>query len=183
MEKSEVEDEETEEISLPEKGLKKKIILYLIPAIILIGVGVGFIAVFFTKVGGDKPQPYDIVTQKNIDGSGESTTVFYTLPEIKANLYTSNDVLETIQLKINLELSSVADITIIDGMLPRINDIVIAHLTELMPEEVSGSEGIYALKAELLRRINLMVAPTKVLNLNLKDLNITIDDMTEKQED
>ena len=184
MDKSEVdEEEETEEISLPEKGLKKKIMFYLIPAIILIGVGVGSIVIFFTKVGSDKPQPYDVVTQKNADGSGESTTVFYTLPEIQANLRTSNDVLETIQLKINLELPSVDSIAIVDGMLPRINDIIISHLTELMPEEVSGSEGIYSLKAELLRRINLMVAPLKISNLNIKEININLVDMTETQED
>lgn len=184
MDKSEFNDEEeSEEISIPEKGLKKKIMFYLIPAIILIGVGVGSIVIFFTKVGNDKTQPYDVVTQKNADGSGVNTTVFYTLPEITVNLRTSNDVLETLQIKINLELPSVDSIAVIDGMLPRINDIIISHLTELMPEEVSGSEGIYSLKMELLRRINLMVAPLKVLNLNIKDININLVDMTETQED
>ena len=39
--------------------LKKKILLYLIPAIILIGVGVGFISVFFTSVGDEANQEYE----------------------------------------------------------------------------------------------------------------------------
>ena len=185
MAEDELEDGEIseEEISQPEKGLKKKILLYLIPAIVLIGIGVGFIAVFFTKVGNDKPLPYDVVTQKNPDGSGESTTVFYTLPEFSADLRTSNDVIETIRLKLNLELPSVETIAVIDGLMPRLNDIIIAHLTELTPEEVSGSEGFYALKTELLYRINLMIAPVKILNLNIKDLNIVITEMPDKQED
>ena len=53
----------------------------------------------------------------------------------------------------------------------------------MSPEEVSGAEGIYALKSELLYRINLMVAPIKVSNINIKDLDIKITDSLEKQED
>lgn len=183
MAEQDIEDDVEEEISQPEKGMKKKILFYLIPAIILIGVGVGFVSVFFTNVGGDAPQDYDVITQKNADGSGENTTVFYTLPSFTAKLRTSIGMFETIQIKINLELSSVEDVSAVSKMTSRIHDIIIAHLVELTPEEVSGSEGFYALKTELLHRINLIAAPVKVLNLNIKDLNIQVTDTLEKQED
>lgn len=174
---------ETEDIILPEKGMKKKIILYLLPAIIIIGIVVGLIVTYFTKVSTNNNSDYDIVSQKNADGSGVTSTVFYTLPEISAKLRTSSGIFETVRIKINLELSSVNDISTISALMPRINDIILGHLVEITSEEISGSEGFYALKTELLHRINLMVSPIKILNLNIKDLNIQITDALDKQED
>ena len=183
MVNEDIDDEEQEETSLPEKGVKRKILMYLIPAIVLIGVGVGAVSVFFTSVGNDNDLNYDVVTQKGADSSGDIVTVFYSLPEIKANLRTSIGIFETIRIKVNLELSSVEDITTINSMIPRINDIITTHLVELTPEEVSGAEGFYALKTELLYRTNLIVAPVKVLNLNIKSLDIQVTDTLERQED
>jgi len=183
MVEDDIDEDEQEETSLPEKGVKRKILMYLIPAIVLIGVGVGAVSVFFTSMGDDSELNYDVVTQKNADNSGESVTVFYSLPELKTNLRTSIGVFETIRIKINLELSSVEDIKTINSMMSRINDIITTHLVELAPEEVSGAEGFYALKTELLYRINLMTAPVKVLNLNIKNLDIQVTDTLERQED
>ncbi len=182
MANTDVDDEELGDVPLPSSGVRKKILLYLIPAIVLIGIGVGAVAVFFTNVGDKEPQVYDVVKQKDSDGV-ESTTVFYSIPEITANLRTGNGVFETIRIKLNLELSSVADIDVINSMLPRINDIILSHLVELTPEEVSGAEGFYALKTELLYRINLVSAPAVVSNLNIKDLKVQITDALDKQED
>ena len=174
--------EESGDVPLPAGGVKKKILMYLIPAIVLVGIGVGAVAVFFTNVGDKEPQAYDVVKQKDSEGI-ESTTVFYSIPEITANLRTGSGVFETIRIKLNLELSSVEDINVINSMLPRINDIVLSHLVELTPEEVSGAEGFYALKTELLYRINLVSAPVVVSNLNIKDLSVKITDALDKRED
>lgn len=182
-ENDEEELEENAEVPLSSGSIKKKILIILIPAIILIGAGVAAIAVFFTDSSSNQPQDYDIVTQKKADGSGDVTTVFYSLPEISARLRTGEGVFEVIRIKLNLELSSVEDIATINSLIPRINDILIAHLVELTPDEVSGSEGFYALKTELLHRINLMISPIKISNLNIKDLNIQITDALEKKED
>lgn len=180
------EDKETEELegdALPEKGMKKKILIYLILAIIIIGAGVGGIVTYFTSVNKDTPHEYDVITHKNADGSGETSTVFYSLPELSVNLKTSSGVYETVRIKLTLELSSVEDIAMITSMISRINDIIIGHLVEITAEEISGSEGFYALKTELLHRINLMTSPVNVLDLNIKDLNIQITDDLERQED
>ena len=182
-EDNEEEIEESEEVPISSSNIKKKILIILIPAILLIGAGVAAVVVFFTGSKNQQPQGYDIVTQKNADGSGDIVTIFYTLPEISARLRTSNGVFESIRIKLNLELSSAEDVITIDALMPRINDIIIAHLVELTPDEVSGSEGFYALKTELLHRINLMVSPVKVSNVNIKDLNIQITDALEKKED
>lgn len=168
------DDEENEDASLPEQGMKKKVLVYLIPIIIVIGAVVGLGLFFFSNANKKGQQNYDVVSQKSEDGS--KVTVFYTLPEFTANLRTSSGIYETIRIKLNLELPSVNDIPQIEGMMPRINDIILGHLSELSPEEVSGAEGLFALKEELLYRINLMVSPQKVSNLNIKSLDIKIND-------
>lgn len=175
-------DDDEEEVPLPDKGMKKKILMYLIPAIILIGIVVGVIVVFFMKVKNSDDASYSVITQKDSSGANK-TTVFYTLPEFSVKLRTSGDVFETVRIKLNLELNSVEDISTVDSMMPRLNDIIVAHLVELTPEEVSGVEGFYALKTELLNRINLMISPVQVSNLNIKDLNIQITDDLNKEED
>ncbi len=168
------DEEENEEASLPESGMKKKVLVYLVPIIIVIGAIVGLGLFFFSNVSKQGQQNYDIISQKGEDGN--KITVFYTLPEFKANLRTSSGIYETIRIKLNLELPSVDDIPLIEGMMPRINNIILGHLSELSPEEVAGAEGLFALKEELLYRINLMVSPQKVSNLNIKSLDIKITD-------
>ena len=69
-------------------------------------------------------------------------------------------------------MSAVEDIKTVEALLPRINDTLLAHITELTPEEISGSDGLYNLKEELLFRINLLTDPVKVSNLNFKSFDI-----------
>ena len=179
----EIDADNTDGDIVPEKGMKKKLLIYVILAIVVIGAGVGGIVAYFTSVNKEAPQPYDVVTRKNADGSGETSTIYYSLPELSANLRTSAGIYETVRIQIGLELSSVDDIATITSMNSKINDIIIGHLVEITPEEISGSEGFYALKIELLHRINLMISPIKVLNLNIKSLDVKITDALEKQED
>jgi len=179
----EIDEDNTDGDIVPEKGMKKKLLIYVILAIVVIGAGVGGIVAYFTSVNKEAPQPYDVVTRKNADGSGETSTIYYSLPELSANLRTSAGIYETVRIQIGLELSSVDDIATITSMNSKINDIIIGHLVEITPEEISGSEGFYALKIELLHRINLMISPIKVLNLNIKYLDVKITDALEKQED
>ena len=84
----------------------------------------------------------------------------------------SAETSSNVKVKISIELSSVDDIKTIEAMLPRINDTLLAHIVELTPDEISGSDGLYNLKEELLYRINLLTAPVKVSNLNFKTFDI-----------
>ena len=64
------------------------------------------------------------------------------------------------------------DIKTIEILTPKINDVVLSHIIELSPEEVQGSTGLYWLKEELLYRLNLVTAPIKINNLNIRSLEI-----------
>ena len=145
---------------------KKKVLIYVVPVIVVIGLAVSFITVFTRKdhLGGEGD--FSIVT------TAGKITVFYTLPELSVRLRSSAETSSNVKVKISIELSSVDDIKTIEAMLPRINDTLLAHIVELTPDEISGSDGLYNLKEELLYRINLLTAPVKVSNLNFKTFDI-----------
>ena len=46
--------------------------------------------------------------------------------------------------------------------MPRMQDMFQSFLRELRPEDLAGSAGSFQLRAEILRRVNLIAAPGKV---------------------
>ena len=151
---------------------KKKVLIYVVPVIVVIGLAVSFITVFTRKdhLGGEGD--FSIVTTAGEGEDAGKITVFYTLPELFVRLRSSAETSSNVKVKISIELSSVDDIKTIEAMIPRINDTLLAHIVELTPDEISGSDGLYNLKEELLYRINLLTAPVKVSNLNFKTFDI-----------
>ena len=163
-------DEEIANTSL--KSFKrKKFLIYIIPIVVIIGLAVSFITVSSRQDRKLSDAEFSIVTSTD-DNQNEATTVFYSLPELSARLRSSTNNSFTVKAKINIELSSVDDIKTIEAMLPRINDILLAHVVELTPNEISGANGLYLLKQELLYRINLVIAPIKISNLSFKSFDI-----------
>lgn len=150
---------------------KRKFLIFILPVLIVIGLVVSFVAVFSKKVNSDNLN-YDLVTQSGEDGSAEKITVLYTLPELAARLRTDNGASITAKIRISIELPSVEDLKTVEKLQPRINDTLLSHLVGLTPDEIAGSDGLYWLKEEMLYRINLVVAPVKVGNLNIKTLDI-----------
>ncbi len=152
---------------------RKKMLFIIIPVLIVIGLSVGFYYVF-NRSYTSAPNNYSVLT--NIveqDGTkSEKTTVFYDLPEITSVLNSKDSVKKTVKIKLNIELSGIEDTKTIEILSPKIKDAIIAHTIELTPEEISGSSGLYWLKQELLYRINLIVAPLKVNNLNFTTFEI-----------
>jgi len=148
---------------------KKKVLIFVLPVIIVIGLAVSFITVFSRK--SENNAEYDIIASDD-PNSGGKVTVFYSLPELTAHLRSSSGKALTVKLKISIELSSVEDIKTVEALLPRINDALLTHITELTPEEISGADGLYNLREELLFRINLLADPVKISNLNFKSFDI-----------
>jgi flagellar FliL protein len=58
----------------------------------------------------------------------------------------------------------------IQPYLPRILDAFQIYLRELRPADLEGSAGLFRLKEELLRRINLSVYPAKVEGVLFKEI-------------
>ena len=151
-----------DEIIVSPNAKRKKLMILLIPVAIIIGLSVGLYFALNSKLDSHSGE-FNIV-QYNKD-SNEGATIFYDLPEIKANVKGKNR-LHKLRLKINLELSAVDDMPVIQAMSARLINVVLGHVIELYIEEVEGSAGLYWLKEELLYRFNLVAAPVKIKNIN-----------------
>lgn len=163
--------EHDDELDAQNKASRKKMLIFVLPVVIVIGLSVGFYYVFNRDYNSSEAS-YSIVKKGSSSDGNESITVFYDLPDINANLHSVGPDKENLRIGINLELSNVEDIKNIETLTPKINDVILSHIIELHPDEVSGSNGLYWLKEELLYRINLVVAPIKINNLNIRSLDI-----------
>ena len=154
--------EDIEELTDNTHTKRKKLMILLLPIVVVIGLSVGL---YFAFNSGLDSQGANLnVVQYNKD-SNEGATVFYDLPEIKVDVK-GKDRRHQLRMKINIELSSVDDIMVIQAMSSRLTNTVLNHTIELYIEEIEGSTGLYWLKEELLYRFNLVAAPVKIKNLN-----------------
>ncbi len=159
------EDEDIEKLSEKPSLSRKKLILVLLPILIVIGLSVG---IYFTINNNLESfnGSYNVVKNSN-----ETVTVLYDLPEIKT-IINKEHTPHHLNMKINLELSSIEDLKTIEAILPRLTDIIISHTIELSVHEVEGSAGLYWLKEELLYRINLSTYPVKIKTLNFRTFEL-----------
>ncbi|MGV2976847.1 flagellar basal body-associated FliL family protein [Roseibium alexandrii] len=147
-------------------GSKKKLILFgAIGLVVLLAVGGG--AYYFLFMGDSMPAPApgeDAPPQE-----AQRPVVFYDLPEMTVNLATEGRT-TYLKVRIALEVENRAMIDQIQPYLPRILDAFQIYLRELRPADLEGSAGLFRLKEELLRRINLSVYPAKVEGVLFKEI-------------
>lgn len=93
---------------------------------------------------------------------GPDGVTFYTLPDMTANVQTADGRPTYLKLKLTLEMKDAAVAEHLQAEAPRLRDMFQGFLRELRPEEMQGSAATYQLKAEILRRVNLIAAPGKV---------------------
>jgi flagellar FliL protein len=93
---------------------------------------------------------------------GPDGVVFYTLPDIVVNIQTAGGRPAYLKLKLTLEMKDAALAEHLQAEMPRMQDMFQSFLRELRPEDLAGSAGTFQLRAEILRRVNLIAAPGKV---------------------
>jgi flagellar protein FliL len=97
--------------------------------------------------------------------------VFIDLPEVLVNLSnTGSDRTQYLKVKIVLELSDQLLAQQITPVMPRVMDTFQTYLRELRPTDLDGSAGLYRLKEELTRRVNVAIAPNKVNAVLFKEI-------------
>jgi flagellar FliL protein len=117
--------------------------------------------------GGDKPAAGAPVISEGPDGE-----VFYTLPDIVVNVQSPEGRNTFLKLKLTLELPDHEAAEHLEPNAPRLNDMFTTFLRELRPEDLSGSQGTYQLRAEILRRVNLVAAPVEVKAVLIEEMLI-----------
>ncbi len=93
---------------------------------------------------------------------GPDGETFFTLPDLVTNIQSSDGRPVHLKLKLTLEMQDPAVAEHLQAEMPRMNDMFQSFLRELRPEEMNGSAGTFQLRAEILRRVNLIAAPGKV---------------------
>jgi flagellar FliL protein len=103
-------------------------------------------------------------------GAAAYSVVFYELPEILVNIRSEDGRASYLKLKVTLEVDSAETVTAIEPAMPRVLDRFQSFLRELRVEDLNGSLGSYRLRLELLRRVNLAVAPAQVRAVLIEEM-------------
>jgi flagellar FliL protein len=122
------------------------------------------------KKKGDKDKKDDktaAVVKEGPDG-----VLFYTIPDVVVNMQTADGKPTFLKLKLTLELPDQATVDDLEPNMPRLQDMFQTFLRELRPEDLSGSQGSYQLRMEILRRVNLVIAPSKANAVLIEEMLI-----------
>jgi flagellar FliL protein len=181
-------DAETVDGEAVEGGKKKPPLMMLVAAgvgaLVVLGgggtAGVMFLMPHHADAGAHKLPPKAKSDKK--DGKsdpngpqvqdGPDGVVFYTLPDMVVNMQTPDGKPTFLKLKLAFELPDHNTADTLDAEMPRLQDVFQTFLRELRPEDLAGSEGTLQLRAELQRRVNLVIAPSKVNGVLIEEMLI-----------
>ncbi|MGD9815997.1 MAG: flagellar basal body-associated FliL family protein [Hyphomonadaceae bacterium] len=162
----------------------KKLVLYIIlPAVLVLGGGgAAAYMLLFKGGGGEQHAEADDGHGKGKakgGGHGEEVgeavpgpngtmishgedVIFVALPEMLVNITAADGRPAYLKLKLTLEAPDDATVTSLGEHIPRVTDQFNGFLRELRTDDLAGSAGAYRLRLELLRRVNLVIAPLQV---------------------
>ncbi len=103
---------------------------------------------------------------------GPDGVLFYTLPDVVVNMQTADGRATFLKLKLTLEMPDQETVDALEPNMPRLQDMFQTFLRELRPEDLSGSQGSYQLRMEILRRVNLVIAPSKANAVLIEEMLI-----------
>ena len=92
----------------------------------------------------------------------------YELPTMTVNL--NSDKAEFLKLSVTLELPDESMVELIEPRMARVIDAFQVYLRELRRSDIEGSAGIYRLKEELRRRVNLAIYPAEVNGILFREI-------------
>lgn len=96
---------------------------------------------------------------------------FFDLPEVLVNLSnTGSERTQYLKVKVVLELSDAGLVQQIQLVLPRVMDTFQVFLREMRPADLDGSAGVFRLREELTRRVNVAIAPSRVNAVLFKEI-------------
>jgi flagellar FliL protein len=97
--------------------------------------------------------------------------VFLDMPDILVNLANvGSDRTQYLKVKITLEVPDQVLAKQITPVMPRVTDAFQTYLRELRPTDLDGSAGLYRLKEELTRRVNVAIAPGRINAVLFKEI-------------
>lgn len=161
-------DEQIEDDGGDGKSSKKKLILIAgLSLLLLIGIGVGamlMLGIFEEEAVPVEERPEEVAVELS------TGNVFMEIPDLIVNLNASGRKSAFLKIKISLEIETAEDMAEITQVMPRIIDNFQVYLRELRVSDLQGSAGLYRLREELLRRVNLAVRPVRVKDILFNEM-------------
>lgn len=135
------------------KGLVAKVLG--LNKFILIGAAAGLLVL---AAGG-----YFLIGHKAPDAAKAAPkSVFFDLPEMTVNLAASPERPQYLRVKVTIEADDNSVVEAVKPVMPRVVDAFQVHLRELRVTDLEGSAGLFRLREELTRRVNLAIAPNRI---------------------
>lgn len=171
------EPEGGEGASPPAKGgimglLRNKLVLGGILLVLLGGGGFGAWKAGF--LGGKQEHAAQAVGHgegHEAEAEPKKKATFVDMPDMTVNL-DSGERRQYLRIKIVLEVGEQKVAEQITPLMPRVTDAFQTYLRALRPVDLEGSAGLYRLKEELTRRVNLAIAPAAVDAVLFKEMMV-----------
>lgn len=158
--------EAAESADEPKPGGKKKLIVIAAIALLVLGGGGWFL---FLK----KPSPEQLAAEaEKKTAAAKKAVSFIEMKDMMIGISPGGqqDRQPIIKVKVVLEIADPKVSEEIKPLLPRVEDAFQVFMRELRPADLEGSAGMYRLKEELLRRVNVTVYPAKIDAVLFKEL-------------
>lgn len=115
-----------------------------------------------SKHKAEKKEGHGGKDDKDPVSEGPDGVVYYTMPDLTANIQAADGRNSYLKLKLVFELPDEDTAEAIGPNAPRLKDMFQTFMRELRPDDLNGSAGSYQLRMEIQRRVNLVIAPAKV---------------------
>ena len=146
----------------PKKG-KLKLILAVVGFLVIVGAGAGG-WFFFMRGHGE---------EHHAEAPPPKPPSFVEIPDMLVNLVGApGERVQYLKLKLVLEIKEEKQAEAIKPALPRVTDLFQTYMRELRPSDLNGSAGLFRLKEELTKRVNLALAPNQVNAVLFKEVVI-----------
>ncbi|QQR40283.1 flagellar basal body-associated FliL family protein [Devosia rhizoryzae] len=149
------------------KGIPKLFLIIGAAAVVVLLGGAGL---FFMMSSSGSAEA--AATEGHGGAAGEvHDTFIFNLPPMMVNLNSTEGTAPSfMKLTVGLEVADEHMMTEIQPRLPKVIDAFQVYMRELRKSDLEGSAGIYRLKEELLRRVNLSIYPAQVESVLFKEI-------------
>lgn len=167
-------DQEEAEVVAKKPIFNRKIILIIGGIVILLliaGLGVAYLFGAFDSLleRFKKKEDARISSSENLS---KQLGYFFPMDEMSISLNSNGGRSRVLRLKLILELEQQSDQDLIKQALPRVVDNFQVYLRELRVSELQGTQGIYRLREELLKRINAALSPIKIKDVLFNNITL-----------
>jgi flagellar FliL protein len=139
---------------------RKRLIIFAAAGLAAVALAGG--GAFFLLGGGDPAEQVEI----------ERPAIFVDVREMTVNLASepNQERPRFLRFSVALEVDDPDVAASLEPLMPRIEDTFQVFVREMRPSELEGSAGVYRLREELLRRVNIAVHPARVDGILFKEV-------------